>query len=429
MMPSSLRLKSQPQQQQNINNQKTSSFQLPSSLRLKSQVTEFPYENENDLEREIERSQAQLTSRGIETIAGLPGDIESLGRHIFGLDPDTYLPTSEKLQNVSENASLGYTKPKNEFEERMGEVVKDVASFALPGSGKYNFVRNIGIPVVANLVKEGVKYAGGEKVGDAAKIGTMIVLDLMNLKGGGAKKFAGNLFNESEKLIPEGATLKSAKFEKSLFNLDKSLSSGGSAPSTEKALKKVSEIQSKMKNGEIEVKELIDFRKNINEIRSELGGFEVQLPKHIKQKAIANLDTVKKQVINALDEYGLMNKEFGKINKSANEAYAAYETSDKLARFIEKTVKNTVKSPLAKSILGLSSIGGGVMYPAIAAKAGAVAAPLYVGYESYKVLHQVMNSPILRKFYGNILKGAASGNTAQVINNSKALDKELSQSD
>lgn len=418
-MPPSLRLKYDPS--------KTSSA-LPPSLKRKEQKEEFPLEGENDLDREIERNIAQQTSRIGETLLGAPGDIYSFVKSLFGGDSETNLPTSKSLREQSENLSRGYTKPQNEFEERMGEVQQDIASFLIPGSKKYSMFRNIGIPVIANLAKEGVRYTGNEKLGDAAKIGTMISLDLMNLKGGGAKKFASDLFNKSESLIPKGATLKSTKFEKSLSNLEKSLESGGSSPSKERAFKKISEIKSKMNNGEIEVRELIDFRKTINEIKSELGGYEVQLPKHIKKKAIANLDLVKKEVIKGLNEYGSShNPEFLKLNKSANEAYAAYESSDKMGKFIKDTLKNSVKSPIAKTILGLGGIYGTAKHATLAAKSAGAALPLYAGYESYKVLHQVIKSPTLRKFYGNILKGAASGNASQVSRNSKALEKALEQ--
>ena len=401
---------------------------IPSFLRPISKQEEFLFEGENDLDREIERNIAQQTSRIGETLAGAPGDIWSFAKSIFGFEPETNLPTSESLRKKSEELSLGYTKPKNEFEERLGEVQQDIASFMIPGSGKYNFVRNIGIPITANLAKEGVKAVGGDKMADAAKMGTMVILDLMNLKGGGAKKYATNLFKESESLIPEGATLKSKNLEKGLSSLQKSLESGGSAPSKEKALKKITEIQSKVQNGQIEVKELIDFRKTINEIRSELGGFEVQLPKAIKKKAIANLDFVKKEVINGLNEYGkLENPEFLKLNKAANESYAAYEASDKMGKFIKDVVKDTVKSPVLKAILGIGGTYGAFAHAGTLAKSGGAILPLYAGYESYKIIHQVMKSPTLRKFYGNILKGAISGNASQVSKNAKAMEKELEE--
>lgn len=405
-------------------------------LGKKEEVGEKPFSfdedyPEFDLEREIERNIARGTSRIGETILGMPGDLYSFGKYLFGYEPETYLPTSKSLQELSEKATLGYTSPQSEAEEKSDEVLQDIASFMVPGTGKYNFVRNIGIPVMANLVKEGVKVTGDEKLGDAAKIGTMITLDIMNLKGpGGAKKFASNLFNESEKLVPEGAVLNSPRLEKSLKSLEKVLESGGSRPSTEKALKKINEIQSKMKFGDIEVQELIDFRKSINEIKTELGGFEVQLPKALKKKAIANLDKVKNEVIEGLNEYGSKsNPEFLKLNKAANEAYAAYEQSDKIGNFIRKTMKGTVKNPAVKTVLGLGGAAGGFKYPALATKGAAVGVPAIAAYQGYKVLYQVMKSPTLRKFYGNILKGAAAGNSSQVSRNVKALEKNLKEED
>ena len=432
-MPSSLKLKTntQPRIQQPVQPEKEEQT-LPVSLKLKSEKKpevipdQFPEEGENDLEREIERNVARGTSRILEIGAGMPGDLYSFGKFLFGADPETNLPTSKSLKEFSEKASQGYTKAQSEGEEKSDEVLQDIASFMIPGAGKYNMVRNIGIPVVANLAKEGIKYAGGDKSAEAAKIGIMIVLDLMNLKKGGAKKYAGSLFQDSEKLIPEGATLSSQKFQKSLSGLEKTLESGGSRPSTEKALTKVGELQKKMKDGKIEVKELIDFRKSINEIKDSLGGFDVNMPMKVKKKMIANLDLVKKEVIGALDEYGTkFNPEFNKLNKAANESYAAYESSDRMGKFIKKTVKDSIKSPIAKTILGLGGGYGVLTHAGVAAKTAGAAVPLYAAYESYKVLHQVIQSPTLRKFYGNILKGAAVGNASQVLKNSKALDKEL----
>ncbi len=417
-MPPSLRLKHDPTNQE---------YKLPPSLRPKEIKEEvLTLEGENDLDREIERNIAQQTSRMGEAILGAPGDIWSFAKGLFGYDTETDLPTSKSLRKKSEEYSQGYTKPKNEFEEKAGEIQQDIASFMIPGSGKYNLVRNIGIPIAANLAKEGVKSAGGEKLGDAAKIGTMVVLDLINLRNGGAKKFASNLFKESESLIPEGATLKSSNLEKGLNSIQKTLGSGGSAPSKEKELKKVSEIQSKIKNGEIEVRELIDFRKTINELRSELGGFEVQLPKAIKKKAIANLDYVKKEVLGALNEYGKKhNPEFLKLNKAANESYAAYEASNKMGKFIKDVGKDVARHSGLKTLLGIGGSYGALTHPLMAAKTGAALAPAMAGYEGYKILHQVVKSPTLRKYYGNILKGAAIGNASQVSKNIKLLDEEL----
>ncbi|MCE5316142.1 MAG: hypothetical protein LLG04_02105, partial [Parachlamydia sp.] len=95
---------------------------------------EFPMEGENDLDREIERNVARGTSRIGETIAGAPGDVLSMIKGFIGDLPiggviGEFLPTSKKLQDTSEKASLGYTKPQSLGEEKSDEILKDVASF------------------------------------------------------------------------------------------------------------------------------------------------------------------------------------------------------------------------------------------------------------------------------------------------------------
>ncbi len=62
----------------------------------------FPEEGENDLDRDIERNVARGTSRILETVGGLPGDLYSFAKGLFGADTDTYLPTSQSLKKFSE---------------------------------------------------------------------------------------------------------------------------------------------------------------------------------------------------------------------------------------------------------------------------------------------------------------------------------------
>src|SRR2546427_7159477 len=100
MIPTTLRPKSKnisPQQQIQPENEikQNLSSSIPSTLKPKKKE-EFPEEGENDLEREIERNIAQGTSRIGETVLGMPGDLYSFAKSIFGYNPETVLPTSEK---------------------------------------------------------------------------------------------------------------------------------------------------------------------------------------------------------------------------------------------------------------------------------------------------------------------------------------------
>jgi len=94
--------------------------QSPFDIAEKSfKQTAFPEDDENDIQRDIERNQAQFTSRIGESALGLPGDLTNFVGGLFGFDPN--MPGSEKFKEYSESLSQGYTKPQNEFEENVGD--------------------------------------------------------------------------------------------------------------------------------------------------------------------------------------------------------------------------------------------------------------------------------------------------------------------
>ena len=389
---------------------------------------EDQYESEEETQRNIERNQAQFTSRIGEGVLGLPGDLVNFVGGLFGYNPEA--PGSEKLRELSEEATGGYTKPQGELEERVGETLQDMALFALPGAKHYGVARNIGIPVVANLAKEGIKYSGSGETGQAAgKIGTMVILDLLSHRNalGSSKEYASSLFKKADEAIPKGLSINSSNLEKSLDVLEKSLKAGGEKPSTGDALKKISEIRGSVKNGKIDLKDLVAYRPAINEWIDKHKGFDIAVPPSVKTKIIHNLNNVKGEVIKAAEEYGAKyNPEYLKLSQSANEAYSAWAQSNKIKNFIEKHASSKLKSTGAKLILGgvlTGGVGGtGALVGGAAAGLGALGAGA-----GYKVLQTILRSksPTLRNHYFNILEGASKGNIGQVTKNAKALDKEL----
>lgn len=417
-MPSSLRLKSQP-------TEKKQQPQLPSSLRpkQKQQFSDSDFISDEESQRELERGQATAFSRLGESFLGAPGDISSFIAGLFGKEQNI-LPTSQKLREFSEKTTGGYTKPKNEFEESVGDVISDVGSMAFPGSGHYTLARNIGIPIVGGLVKEGLKYSNADEKAQAyGKVGTMVALDLLSRKSGGVKSYINSLFNKAEQSIPKGVSVQATGLEKSLNNLEKSLSSGGNRPTTKKALEKLNEIKSEIKNGKVDVKRLAAYRPSINEAIEELGGFNFDVPRKLKPQAIRNLNQVKSEVIKTLDQYGeKFNPEFLKANRSANESYAALQKSNLIANFLKEKIPYSPKSKAVQSLFSyapaVAATGLAALSPATAA--GAVTG--LAGYQGVKTLHRVLNSPTLRKYYQNVLKEASAGNIPQTSKNLKALD-------
>lgn len=413
-MPSTLRPKQQKETESKLS-------QMPSTLRQKYSETDF--QSEEETEREIERSKARTLSRAGEAVLGAPGDIASFVSSLFGKE-QSILPTSQTLRGLSEKATLGYTKSKTELEKTGDELISDIASMALPGSGHYSFFRNIGVPVVGNLVKEGLKYLDTDQEAQSyGKVGTMVALDLLSRSSGATRKFAGSLFQKAEEAIPKGLSIDATGLEKSLNNLEKELSKGGLRPTTKKALEKSAEIKNEIKNGKIDAKRLAAYRPSINEAIDELGGFQVEVPKKLKPATIRNLNEVKNEVIKTLDQYGeKFNPQFFQLHRSANEAWAAYQQSNKIANFIRDKVGFAPKSKAVAALFSYApgpALAGLAALGPISATSGALG---FGGYQAYKIFERVRNSPTLRKFYLNSLKEAAAGNVSATAKNLKGLD-------
>lgn len=393
---------------------------IPQSEVVGDSQTVFPFETEGDMERLMDRGQAQATSRALETIVGLPGDLESFVGSFFGRE-ETFFPTSESLKKFSEGQTEGFTTPQSEAEEAVGEAFQDIVSFGIPipGSGAPSLARIAGVPIAANLVKQGLKLGGAdEQEASAAKIGSLLLLDLAarRITGGGAEKHINSLFKASRDELSEGALLNARKLEKALDPLEKSLKSGGSRPSRVEALKKTKEIRDVIVDGKMPVKEALDFRVSINELKDKLGAFSLETPAKIRTKAIKNLDMVKGNVIEAITDYGKAeNPRFLIPYTQAEEAFAARASSDVVSNFVQKTVGKKLASPITKAVFGLALPKFGV-----AKVAGA-----FTAKETLKIINQIRKSPTLARFYGNALSAAVKGNAAQVSRNVLALDRKL----
>ncbi len=101
-----------------------------------------------------------------------------------------------------------------------------------------------------------------------------------------------------------------------------------------------------------------------------------------------------------------------------------------IGNFLKDKVPFVPQSKAIQAVFGYAPIAG---IAGLAAKAGPGAAfgaaAAYGGYQGIKVLHQIINSPTLRKYYTNVLKEAAAGNIAGTTRNLKALDINMAQED
>lgn len=414
---------SQPTQISSIEVESEKKKKFPSSFKSLQDKFEkekqLIWDDSGDIEREQERGIAQATSRVLETSLGTIGNVQQAIKGITGLQVGPQLPTTPELQEFSEKATKGYTKPQSEFEKKGGEVLQDIAALSMPGAASQSIARNIGIPIAGFLAKEGLEKIGAsENSSNMAKIGLMFGLDLASAfrsKGyGGAKGYAQKLWAEAEENIPMGAKISSKSLEENLNKLESSLKSGGSSPKTDKALEKIKELKEKISNGEVSVKELVDTRKRINDWIDANGGFDFFTNPKTKKGSIDNLNQVKNVLIETLDDYAKVNPKFGIPYQQSNEAYSVYHSSNAVSNWLKKNFGSYLHLP------GLSKLFG------IAAKGTAAAIiPLQVG----KLLYRTLNSAVLSELYGNVIKAAVTNDTAAAAQNLSKLNQELKKED
>lgn len=400
--------------------------------------------------RHVARTGSDIAS----TLAGLPGDMRDFLGSVYGLGEEYFpesiskpmekvrqsyesspikkvlgvLPTSSELRKKAEERSEGYLKPKTKAEENASELVHDITSFFAPGTGKLSFVKKLGIPLLANLSKEGIRYAGGtEKQQAYTKLGVMLPLVMMN--PGGAKKHAESLFQKSEALVPENAFISTNSLTPKLKNLEIKLQKGrgASEPSKAEALTLIKDIEKKIVNNKIPVHEAIELRKDINKLIKRAGGFDI--PKDEKISLLKNINEIKNGIISTIEDYGVQNPQFGKLNRAANESFAVIENSNRASRTIEKALKKPITNNTLKILLGISPYIGagaaGIVSPVAAA--GTLAG---VGsYNAIKLFERIRKSPELRKYYQNVLIEGMKENVPAVTQNLQKLDKKLEKKD
>lgn len=427
VFPKSLRPKEQKQQQ----------MELPKTLRAKEPQKQenSSFESDEDLDREIERNQAQITSRMLERLFGTFGNAYQMTPDpLKKINPMNFLykrlPTEAKLREFSEKASGGYTKPKTSFEEKVGETAADVASFAVGGGGKTllgTSARVLGIPIAGQLAKEGIELAGGsEKTQMYGKLGTMLLMDLWGLRkgvgGGGARNFGEKSLKEAEAAIPKDALADVKVWEKSLDSLEKQFRSGITGAHTSEPLRAIKEIKGHIKNGQIEAWRFPQIRRDINKLIENMKGFSFQgPPQAIKRASVDNLNKVKSSLIQAGNRWGRsQSPEFFQKWREGNEALAVFHRSNDIARFVSKATK--VKNPVLKVLMGVH----GYHHPVstIAMQAGKKGAELATRFPTAMV-YRFMNSKVLRDLYTNVLKEASKGNSGAVTSGVSKLEKEM----
>ena len=356
---------------------------------------------------ETGRHAARIGSRVAETIGGIPGDVSSLLQSgIFtGLEAlvgkkispeakekakEYRAPTSKELKSLSEKATKGFTKAKDQYEEIGDEIASTAASLL----GPMKFRRALGVGIGSQAAKEGLKILGTEEgTQEAGKLGTMFLLSMMN--PGGAMKYASSQYEKANE-IAKGVSVHAGKLESNLKSLLTGLEKGVTTSAKNVVIRPIEDLLPKIKNGKISVDELTAAKRDINTLMGD--------PALLKRERNL-LKGVGREVDQAIGVYEKINPAFKKAYRPANEIYGAVMQGNKASNFVMKTLgaKSVIGAVIAETMLGHPE----AILPTAGVAVGALGAA-----KAGDFMMRVAKSPELQKFYAKAMVAAAAEDAA-----------------
>ncbi len=326
-------------------------------------------------------------------------------------------PSPSKLHEFTKEKTGQYLEPKGEASKASQEIASDIGSLlSFPAMGVY---KSIFLPIGGQVVKQAIKASGGkESTQELGKLGFMTVASIANL--GNAHKVASNALSQAETMIPKGLSFTAKPTEAALERIKQSKwYTTGTTPSKSPAMAEIDRIEAQIRNGKIDAHSAMQLRRDINEARKQLGGFQLNKPVN-KRQALRYLDEVDSALLDSMEHYGKnVNPMWLKAYQQANQAFKVTERSRQLSDFIQQNAR-PLKSETAK-ILYHVGVASALPYVPVAIAAGV---PVLAGAKGIQIINRMIRSPVLRNHYVDVLKQASLGN-AQAMNASlQRFDEE-----
>ena len=356
------------------------------------------------------------------------GKPENEGVHDFIMNPptpneirDKYTPKLAEQLGESKN----YLEPRGKGEELSGEIYQDFANFFMPGTGGFNMMTRLGGVIIPNLVKQGLLYTGVEpSKAEKAKMGLTLITTLAGQANPG--QWARGQIAEAKSMIPP-QTVDAIPLGNILVPLYRDLQRGFRNVSTktktfegiEELARKVTSPGRNINSQRIDLHELLQARDDINVWIEEAGGFDV--PQNVREATVRNLNRLKSSIIETIDtNLQRINPQVAEMYRGGYEAAAVTHQSNAISNFVEKHFGRKVASAGAKVLF--PALAGGSAFLPKTAMAGAF---LYPIYKTGQVLYRVANSPVLTRYYNDIITHSVIGNSAAMINSMEKFDKEM----
>jgi hypothetical protein len=395
---------------------------IGSALRYGAQTAASVGETLGNLPHDISHGVLGLARLGESASTGLQ---KALGVEKL-LDTGTSLPTSLPIPKFGSLAkeAVGKVLPKDYLEPQAGgekkwsEFVSDITSLLtpVPGVGKLSKAKAIGVAGSGQLAKWAAEEIGaGEGAQAGLKAGAMLASSMLGPTG--LKQYRKKLYDAAEDAITP-STYKSELFAPSTMvsanklqpivdDLGKKLKKGYLTPNKKELNKSIHSLKNKIKNNEISVDEVWEFKRNINEVFGDPQKLEGA------EKLVGALQ---KGLNETLTEYGKKNKPFLKAFREAEDITRGMKKASPVNKFLQKHV----------SPANIGKVTGGVLLgyvpPSTAIKGVGTAV---TAREAVKGFEAIKNSPAIRKYYSSVIADAVAKNAPQLAKDVAKLDRAI----
>lgn len=410
----------------------------------------------------------QAISRILERIGGLPGDIYKLGKGLLtgqaditselpffpeelkkqreknisessiipliekalsleGGGPSPFsIPGSQEFKESSQDLSKGFTKPQDRFQEAVSEGAETFADLFLTGKGgKFSgsrptlarsTARKVGQSIASQGSKELLKSMGyDEKTQDVGKLGTLFLTSLTFPALFGERSVQNvykDFYNQRDRLINPNAKTSANTLISDLNRLENQLG-GIQTEATRPIIQQISEVRELVQNGEISPTQLVDTLRRINTNRAAL----YNIPHSARNELRRNYNRLYNSVDKAFSEWAeLENPQALAAHRSGNEVFGAFSQSRKVSNYIRRIApKLSTTSPLIylfKDVLPTAGVSS------------AIAGATYGGIKSFEVMHRINNSPLLQRYYADVISNALKEDSASLIRSVNKFDNE-----
>lgn len=330
--------------------------------------------------------------------------------------------TPSEIKGKLKQTKVADIEPHSLGEKSVDDFVSDLTSIATQGGS--GFLKNVGRAAVISGAGETGKQitrllGGSESTQNKVKTGILLLTSFL-LPEKSIDRYKNELYKDADSLLPSGAKVDATKLEKDLNSFIKR-TSYGSSPEKDAGIREANKLLGKIKDGEIEVKEIAELKKDLNNVRNTTATGEILKPKVLKP-IYSDLARVNKK---AIQEYGKVNPRYVNALSKADEVHKTLIDSSYIKNFANKIYKDHN----FKTAIG-ALFGSEYLLTRSPSLIGATAAGIGIGAgvaHGASLLKRIYQSPTLRSYYFKVLSSAAKEDARATLKAMKSLDDELAK--